>query len=242
MAIVCLLLAAACASTDTANSDTVKQSEIFQSYSVTYDAGDNELSANAGFRFGGSTGTTLLLVSPASVKFDGEAMSVENSMFSGTFYELFRQEEFRGHYIFVFTDGDGKAYTNSASLTPAEITGFPAEINPMQGALITFSPPLSDKERIYCYIEDSKQNNAGVSSETVGSTSVEFSPDNLKTLQPGDATIHLIREKSSSLAEATHLGGKMHGKYISAKKPARISENTNRGEGQKSTEKENAPN
>ena len=78
----------ACISNETANSDKVSQSEIYQIYSVTYNAGDMELSARATLRFGGSSGTTLLLVKPSTVFFNNEEMPMENGSFSGTYYVI----------------------------------------------------------------------------------------------------------------------------------------------------------
>lgn len=45
-----LAMVSSCTSNEAANSDTVKPSEIYQSYSVTYNSDGNELSATASFR------------------------------------------------------------------------------------------------------------------------------------------------------------------------------------------------
>src|SRR6476620_1924734 len=70
-----VLLLSACASTDSSNSDNVKQTEVWQNYWVEYDDASNALTSGCTFRFGGSTGTTLLLTKPANVTFDGQEMT-----------------------------------------------------------------------------------------------------------------------------------------------------------------------
>ena len=112
------IMFASCASNETANSDTVSQSEIYQSYSVDYNDADMELSATASFRFGGNKGTTLALISPSQVTFNGEKMAQDNNMFSGTFYKINRQAKFPGSFNFVYTDSD-KHCGASAALSSA---------------------------------------------------------------------------------------------------------------------------
>jgi opacity protein-like surface antigen len=216
-ALAAILFTASCASNETAESDTVKQSEIYQTLSVTYDAGDKELSATASFRFGGGTGTTLHLTDPAKVTFDGEEMRLENDIFNGTYYSIDRQEDFKGQYSFVFTDGDKKTYTNSFTYAPISITDYPGDAEKTTGIMVKWDLPLKNNERVYLYVEDNKGNTSWVSTEIVGATSIELTPDKLKDLFPGSVNIYLTREVNSSLTDATHLGGKVFLKYISPK-------------------------
>ncbi len=217
MIMAAIMMLAACASNDTANSDTVKQSEIYQSYSITYDAGDKELSASASYRFGGSTGTTLALLKPSGVTFNGESMRQENNIFSGTYYSTNLQEGFKGSYVFVYTDGDEKTYTNKFEFAPIEITDYPKTAEKSTGIMVKWSLPLKNNERVYLYVEDNKNNSKYTATEIVGSTSIEITPDLLRDLYPGSVNIYLTREVSGSLEEATHLGGKYYLNYISAK-------------------------
>jgi hypothetical protein len=212
-----VLLLASCGSTDTANSDAVKQSEIYQSYSVTYDAGDRELYASASYRFGGSTGTTLNLVGGSSVSFDGETMASENNMFSGTFYRIDKQTAFKGNYTFSFTDSEKKTYTNSVAFLPVEIAKYPEKADKSTGIMVTWLTPLKNNETMYLYLEDSKNNTASISTSVVGANSIELAADQMNNIVPGQVNIYLVRESSNSLADATHLGGNMYVKYTSKK-------------------------
>lgn len=211
------LLLSSCGSTDTANSDAVKQSEIYQSYTVTYDAGDRELYASASFRFGGSTGTTLNLVNGSGVTFDQEAMAMENNMFSGTFYRISKQADFKGSYSFAFVDSEKKSYTNSVAFLPIEIAEYPEKADKSTGIMVTWLTPLKNNETVYLYLDDPKNNTASISTSVVGANSIELSSDLMKSIVPGKVNIYLVRESSNSLADATHLGGNMYVKYTSKK-------------------------
>lgn len=218
-----ILFLSACVSNETANSDTVKQTEIYQGYSVTYDAGDMELSSTAFFRFGGSAGTTLNLVKPSNVTFNGQEMAMGKNIFSGTFYETNQQTEALKTYTFVFTDTDKKTYTNSAAIDPIEISEYPATINKREGFKISWTgSPVQNGERVYVSLEGKDLTNCSSSTDMVGATSIEIKPDLLKDVKPGDANITLKREISSSLTNATHLGGNITITYVAKKVAVKI--------------------
>lgn len=218
-----LLFLFSCVSNETANSDAVKQTEIYQSYTITYDAGDMELSATAFFRFGGSTGTTLNLVKPSSITFNGEEMAMGKNIFSGTFYETNLQTDVSKNYTFVFTDTENKTYTNSASIEALEIDEYPATINKREGLKVSWTgKPIQNGERVYLSLEGKDMMNCSVSSDLVGTSSIELRPDQLKDIKPGDANILLKREISSSLSEATHLGGNITITYVAKKVAAKV--------------------
>jgi hypothetical protein len=211
------LLLASCGSTDTASSDAVKQSEIFQSYTVTYDAGDRELYGSASFRFGGSTGTTLNLAGGSGIQLDGESLATENNMFSGTFYRLSKQAEFKGKYAFRFEDCEKKVYTNTAEFNAIEVAEFPEKADKSTGLMVKWLVPLKNNETVFLYLEDSKNNTASTSTTVVGANSIELSTDQMNNIVPGQVNIYLVRETNNALAEATHLGGNMYTQYTSKK-------------------------
>lgn len=218
-----VLFFSSCASNDTANSDTVKQSEIYQSYTITYDAGDLELSSTAFFRFGGSTGTTLNLVKPSSITFNGTEMALGKNIFSGTFYEINQQIQPAKSYTFVFTDTDKKTYTNTSSIEEIAISEYPASINKIKGFKVSWKgAPVQQDEKVYVSLEGKDFMNCSSSTNIVGATSVEISPDILKDLKSGDGNIVLKREKSCNLKEATHLGGNITITYVAKKVSTKV--------------------
>jgi len=178
---------------------------------------ERELTATATFRFGGANGTTLLLVKPSSVLFENQAMPNENNVFSGTYYEMNFQTGIKPGYQFVYTDGDGKSYANRAVIIPAEITSAPKLIDKNEGFSVSWDYPLQNGESIHLFVEDKTGNSASVYNNAVGSITMKMNPAELKNLKTGDVNVFLVRENSSALENATHLGGSMFVKYTSNK-------------------------
>jgi hypothetical protein len=213
----------ACVSNETANSDTVKQTEIYQNYNITYDAGDMELSASASFRFGGSAGTTLNLVKPSQVTFDGAEMAMGKNILSGTFYESNQQTDPSKSYTFIFTDTENKTYTNTASIEPLEISEYPSSINKSEGFKVSWTgSPIQNGEKVYLSLEGADMSNCSASTEMIDANSIDITPEMLKDMKPGNANITLKREISNSLKNATHLGGNIDITYISKKVSVKV--------------------
>jgi hypothetical protein len=221
--LILLLFLISCASNETANSDAVKQSEIYQSYTVTYDEGDMELTATAFFRFGGATGTTLNLVKPSCVTFNGNKMDAGSNVFSGTFYETNQQVPPSKSYNFVFTDCDKKIYSNAVSLYPFKLDDCPAVIKRSEGFKIKWvGAPIQKDERIEVLLEDNNKSFFNATSYEAGATSIDITPDKLKDMKPGDAAIDVKRIESTSLNEATHLGGNLTVTYVAKRVSVKV--------------------
>jgi len=218
-----IFLLFSCVSNETANSDTVKQSEIYQSYTITYDEGDMELSATAFFRFGGATGTSLHLVKPSSILFNSKEMDEGKNIFSGTFYEINLQTDPAKSYTFIFTDTDNKTYSNSASIDKLAFDEFPKIFKRKETCKVSWTgEPVKEGERVYVTLESKDNITLSASAEKAGATYVEFSPAILKDIKPCDANMVLRREKTSNLKEATHLGGSLTIMYVAKKVTVKV--------------------
>lgn len=122
------ILFSACASNDTADSSAVKQSEIYQKYTVSYGLVGDETSATATYRFGGENGTTLHLVSPSNITYNGAEMRESELLFGGAYYQH-DVKNYVPEHVFVFTDIDGKKYTNRLFLPSVEFENPPKTIS-----------------------------------------------------------------------------------------------------------------
>lgn len=214
-----ILLITSCVSNETANSDTVKQSEIYQSYTITYNSGDKELSASASFRFGGSTGTSLSLTTPSKVLFNDQEMAADQNMFTGTFYEINKQISAPPlTFTFDYTDNDKKTYKNSGTIDAVEVSSYPKLITKNEGFEVSWSGgAVKNGESISVTLEGKDFFSCTQSTSTVGATSVQFSKEQLKDIKAGSADINVKRSKSQDLTNATHLGGNFSITYVSSK-------------------------
>ena len=220
--LIIVLFVSSCASNDTASSDTVKQSEIYQSYSITYDASDNELFAKASFRFGGSNGTTLILAKPSNVVFDKQEMAMRNNFFSGTFYKINSKSDFKTKYVFKFTDTDKKTYSNEVSIQAIKLTYYANILDTNDTYKVKWDNPLKSNEEVILTLKDSKGKVKTKSIDVLGANSIEFMSSDLKGLDSGSAHIFLKNKKNSELKEATHLGGNITFEYSSTKAAIKI--------------------
>ncbi len=223
LSVTLLLFLISCASNETANSDAVKQSEIYQSYTVTYDEGDMELTATAFFRFGGATGTTLKLVKPSSVTFNGQQLDAGNNVFSGTFYETNQQVPPSKSYNFVFTDCDNKTYSNAVSLYPFKLDDCPSVIKRTEGCKLKWTgAPIQKDERVEVTMDGSEKSFCNITTYDGGANSIDITADKLKDMKPGDATIDVKRIASTNLKEATHLGGSLTVTYVAKRVSVKV--------------------
>jgi len=208
-----------CMSNDTANSDTVKQTEIYQKYTVNYDETAKELVLTAQFRFGGNGGTTLQLVDPAYIYYNGKEMSLQNNFIKGTFYRITEQTDFEPNHIWEYQDCDENKFLNGIRLFDGEILDVPAGISKTNVTTITWDgAPVQENERISILIETNGGSHyETISTNVLGAKEIGITPENLKEIPVGAATFQLKREIDMPLNEGEHLGGEIDGEYLSKK-------------------------
>lgn len=147
------LVLAGCASNETAKSGTVKQSEIYQSYNITWDGDSQDYSAAATFRFGGENGTTLSLSDGSSVTVNGTEMNEGKMLFGGAYYN-FEDKLYNPKNTFRFTDTDKKTFENGS---PFEAIEFAEKITSVAADApfeIAISRDVKPNEKIMLTVED----------------------------------------------------------------------------------------
>lgn len=220
------LFLSACASSDTAESSTVQQSEIYQDYLIEYNEGLIHVTAT--FRFGGATGTTLSLTPPSRVMYNGLPLTPGKVMFTGTGYR-FMGDLYQPNVAFEFTDTAGKTYTNSIGLNPLEFKTAPAGAAKAAKLLLPVSRIVKEPGvKVELTIRDGagKEFTSEVKGErgVVGfrnsvyfdesQLSIAVEPDFLKDIPTGPIKISLREEIQQKPAQATHLGGLMTMRYL----------------------------
>lgn len=229
-AIILLALTAfGCRSCETIDSSKLDPSEIYQEYSVTV---AENTSVSAEFRVSGSTGTTVALVAPSAVQYNGQAMSEHlRTTFSGTYYSS-ETKGFAGSHTFVFTDSSGKKFTNTINFEPISINGNDLVLSKSSGSiLIPLSRGLADGESVTASLDSEAEpppkqtananSNSSSADEPQYSNDLRGSVDNAaKTLSvdgeqirkfvTGKAKLHLFLTNSRKPAQIGIRGGNMN--------------------------------
>lgn len=220
-----LVLLGACASNETADSSSVKQSEIYQDYSINWDADAQEWLAYATFRFGGENGTTLRLSKPSTVTINGTAMNEGELLFGGAMYRM-SGKEWPNTAAFRFIDCDGRAYANNLSFNAIDFarTEVDASKNEVLGIPLTREVLATDE--IFLYVADtSLQNDLKIKLLTDDSTAlVKYdAAEQLLLIEPAffdkmadvELSLWMKFNKTEDLTAATALGGQISMSYTS---------------------------
>jgi hypothetical protein len=216
---------AGCASSDTAESSTVAQSEIYQDYVVDFDNG--QMMVTATMRFGGPTGTTLNLTPPSKITYNGLPLLSSKGFFAGTVYR-FVGDLYQPNVSFEFTDTVGKAYTNSIGLAPVDFKPAPPVAAKSARLLLPVTRMATEPDVFVelkitdaagadhnSQVKDGRgvigfRNSVYFDQETL---SIAVEPDFLKDIPAGNIKVSLRVEHDQKPVQATHLGGSMAMKY-----------------------------
>ena len=226
--LVFTVFAAGCgpsASVDSVTSNTVQSSQIYQSYSV--DGDRSQTTGSAVFRVGGGSGTTLELLAPSAVSYNGTAMTFSppgglfNVRTKGTTY-FTRVNNYQETSVFEYTDADGKKYTNSITLPTIEIAQKPPfTLRKSQPATVALSRPVGANERLSLAVNSTIFDGIPDNRNTVylnqSRTAVIITPEYWadKTL-PASVELKIKIAKSETPAQATSIGGSISAEFTAA--------------------------
>lgn len=237
-AAVILMFILGCRSCDTIDSTKLDPSEIYQDYTIS--ASNDGTIVSATFRAGGSTGTTIELLSPSKVEYNGKPMTANVRTFlNGTFYTS-GSNGFSSSNTFFFTDASGNRFSNSVNISPIEINGENIQIKQGMPAEIVISRPLANGERatisIVSETKPPASNTLGNSSNNGRSNSsnsnnepppldyssditpgagsepnrLKIAPEWLKNFVQGKATMKIVISSSALLQQTGIRGGALN--------------------------------
>lgn len=219
-------------STDTTRIDHVKTEAIHQIYAVTWNAAKDRTDAYARFRVGGSSGTNLELTDRASVVWNRQPLAAMS--FLGKCYGL-TSPGFTAEHTFVFTDADGRTFTNPVRLERIDLDrAMPAKLSRGVPHTLRFAgAPVGDGETVTLTITPERdlaalrkqlddlpadpqdqlqrpgRTAATLHAKTVGATGIEVTPADLQGLANGAASVRWVRSVRRDLQQATPAGGSL---------------------------------
>ena len=213
---ILFLVGGACPSNETTQSNKIAQTEIFQSYFVKENAGKYEVTAF--FRIGGDTGTTLALVSPSKILFNGQPLVEHLNTSSGTFYTI-EVANTTQNGTFQFTDRQGKTYTNKIDFFKIS----PLAKNLTATGSTQISVPLSRAIADSTNLTLKLSNASNTETSFVGSVfdselapnkvSVIVKPEAFTKFSRGNISLAFDVTDSISTQQGTNLGGNMSFSY-----------------------------
>lgn len=213
--IVVFIIFSGCASNEIGNSGDVKQNTIYQNYMISYDEKDNETRVMATFRFAGSNGTTLVLTNPSVVTLNGDTMKLLQSEIAGAYYLSAWSKPLENGKMcqFVFTDTEGKKYTNATKFNTLLSGAIPTEIKaglPLEIPIVT--APLTFGESIRVSLKDTSKTETFIA-EKLTQPGKLLIPATVMGKLKGTVKLEIKRFFNIQLKEATPEGGNMVFEY-----------------------------
>jgi hypothetical protein len=207
------------------SSDDVNQDRIHTLYELHHDGSNGITYARAHFRFGGPTGTQLMLAGRSDVTFDGQLLTLQVvPVVNLTYYERSFTGE-RNAGTFRFTDTEGRSYTNNAQMRPI---GLPQELGPISMSAsheleFTGAPLAPGEEAAVLLLRtDDEFELARFTRREVGSRSVILTRQELQRIGVGPVRVVIERRTDAVLAEGTSAGGSIIGRYEAPRRTAEI--------------------
>jgi hypothetical protein len=226
-------LALRCASGNKLESGNVNQQEIHQSYFVRRSPEGLEIRAT--FRLKDRYGDTLALSAPSHVTCNDREMLRRDYFMNGANYVV-DEKSYPTTSRFVFTDTNGKTYSNSISLEPLEFA-IPANLSlskARQAALPVTRVNKDDGVKVTLLLKDGQGRefyadvhggrglvgfrNSAYFDEAKKAIIIE--PDFLKEVGEGPATLSLTARKEKEAEQATGRGGLLSIEYAAS--PAQL--------------------
>ena len=196
------------------DSSKVDQDKIVQTYKIVYDAETNKTTFYAQFNQEKENGKDLELTGSSSITINGEAMERSGSVYSKTFNGLMNTG------TFVFTDTEGKTYTNTINGEQSVSNDSGSYIDKSSSNSWYFGggAVASGEQIIVALVNTSDSGKSSTSkTSTVGAYYVNITVSDMSNLITGDATATTKRYSESTSGEWTSVGGKKESTYSSTK-------------------------
>lgn len=198
----------------TESSDDVIVSAIWQGYYCEYDKTADQTKVMAEFRDGGPLGNDVILYSPSGITFNGEKMNYSAIPYD-LLYHHYGLPTFTGELnngVYIFTDKNGKTYTNSVNFNSIAPIEFPVAFDTISKSadlvLSWIGAPVAENETVELSIIADTTNAFGEAS-ILGSTFVTIPKSSLAVLTNGIQSVSIYRKIETDLQAATSKGGQI---------------------------------
>lgn len=192
------------------DSSEIDQAKIFQNYTMTYDEDTDKTTVSAYFYEEKLGGKNLELTGTSSITMNGNAMTKSGTTYSSTV------DGNLATATLIFTDNDGKAYTNTIS--KVSYIANPATTyleNGVSSYWYWSGNAISTDETVNLVFANVADNtkSATFNESTVGRGYLTLSASSLSALPDGNTTVNIKRSKSTSAGSFAAVGGKITATY-----------------------------
>lgn len=156
IAFASLLLA--CNSSEIGDSKDVNPESIYIDYQVIYNENLDSVNCFLQYRFGGKSGTTLVLTPPSHVTFNGENIIVDSSPLLGAFYrKRFLRVGFEGTNTIQFTDSKNQMHEETFHFVPFSCTKAPTVFRQTDSLVFTFDGVKNNDAILFEIVDTSSE-------------------------------------------------------------------------------------
>jgi hypothetical protein len=222
-------------------SDKVNVDEIYQHYTASSSEGSSNFTSRAQFQTGAqwdrletekSGGVTVELTGSSQVSLNGQPMQKDHGVMDGTYYT----GSSAGREItWVWTDNNGKTYTNSATMEPISFGSAPGVINSGNDLEIFWEgAPVRENEEVRIIINatvydsnnKSKEKNLTKYTTERGATSITFTYTMLQEIRGSNVSMEISRMTHIPVQQGTREGGFIDLTYEGNRISTSISDNS----------------
>lgn len=201
-----LLLGTACKK----DSSEIDQAKIFQNYTMTYDEDTDKTTVSAYFYEEKLGGKNLELTGTSSITMNGTAMTKSGTTYSSTV------DGNLATATVIFTDNDGKAYTNT--INKANAIGNDSQVyldNSSTGYWYWYGSAITSGETVDLTMTSQVDNTkyCSFSETTLGRDYVKMLGSSLSVLPAGNTKVFISRTFSTTSGNFATVGGKISAIY-----------------------------
>lgn len=152
---VALLLIAGCNLASKKDSSSIDQSKIETVYSITYEGETGEVSATATFNYTNEKDDLeqFELDGKSSVTLNGKTMKPKSIPIIGGVYHNVENMNYQEKNTFVYTDNDGKIYTNTVSFKPVTVTTSRNDVDDPDTWYFELSRTMDSTESMWLFLD-----------------------------------------------------------------------------------------
>lgn len=198
-----LLVLSGCYSSTTTESQHIAAGQVFQTYTIDIDLDERVAACEAIFTITDRAGNKVALTPPASVTVNEAPMEATDDWGTGYLAEI---DHMASIYSFVYTDKDGKVYTNRVKVPIPSIPEFPEVITPNDSISMEGWKDFGQFNSVTLTVEDSMEQIQSLYLHDYLNRN-EMPLLELDKLAAGPLTITLVYDGNTPLQETTDVGG-----------------------------------